>query len=66
MKLSYHPAKFNGLRESGSRDIMVFVSHVTLQVHLMKVFLDFIGGSSSKYVTILTSLVALGTVIVEI
>ena len=29
--MSYHPADFSGYRHSGSRNIIVFVFHVTLQ-----------------------------------
>ena len=45
---------------------MVFVSHVTLQDHVIKVLNDFMVRSLSRYVTMLSGLVAIGTVAVEI
>ena len=57
---------FGGHRHSGSGDIMVFVCHVTLEDHMIKVLNDFMVGSPSRYVTILPSLVAIDRVILEI
>ena len=37
IKVSYHPAKFGGHRHYGSGDIMIFVGHVILQDHVIKV-----------------------------
>ena len=56
--------KYNGFHLS--RDIMVFVCHVTLQDHVIKVFNDLAVRSPSRYVTIIPSLVAIDTVAVEI
>ena len=56
--------KYNGFHLS--RDIMVFVCHVTLQDHVIKVFNDLTVRSPSRYVTIIPSLVAIDTVAVEI
>ena len=35
--MSYHPAKFDDHRHSGSRD-MIFVCHVNLQAHVIRAF----------------------------
>ena len=64
--VSHHPTKFNGQRHCSSGDKMVFVCHVTLQDHVIKALSNFMVKSPTKYVTILPSLVAIGTVIVEI
>ena len=64
--VSYHPRKFSWYRQSGSRDIIVFVRHVTLPDHVIKVLYDFMVGNPSKLVTTVQVLVALGTVAVEI
>ena len=45
---------------------MIFACHVTLQEHVVKAHIDFMVRSLSKYVSILPSLVAIGTLIVEI
>ena len=65
-KVSYHPAKFGGHRHSGSRDIIVFVCHVTLQDDVIKALNDFMVRSPSRYVTILPNLVAISTAILDI
>ena len=51
--------KYNGFHLS--RDTMVFVCHVTLQDHVIKVFNDLTVRSPSRYVTIIPSLVAIDT-----
>ena len=48
IEVSYHPAKFGGHRHSGSRDIMIFVCHVTLQDHAVKTLYDFMVRSPSR------------------
>ena len=58
--------KFDGHRRSAGGDIIVFVCHVTLQDRLIKTLFDFIVWSPWKLVTTLPSLVAIGTVVVEI
>ena len=65
-KVNYHPAKFGGHRHSGSRDIIVFVCHVTLQDDVIKALNDFMVRSPSRYVTILPNLVAISTAILDI
>ena len=45
---------------------MVFVCHITLQVHVIKGFYDFMVRSLSRYITILPSLVAIGTMVVGV
>ena len=48
-------------------NIMVFSSHVTLQDHMIKALNDFmVRRSPSRYATITTSLVVIGTVVVKI
>ena len=64
--MSYHPTEFGGHRHSGSRDIMVFVCHVILQDHVIRVLCDFMFMSPLRQVTILPSFMAIGTAIVEI
>ena len=66
INVSYHPAKFGSHMHSGSGDTMVFVCHVNLQDHVKKALNGFMVSSPSMYVTILPSLVAIGTVVVEI
>ena len=63
--VSYYPSKFGDHWHSGSRDIMVFVSHETLQNHEIKPLSDFIVRSPSHYPTILPSLVAISHSIVD-
>ena len=46
--------------------MMVYVCHVTLQNHVIKVLNNFMVRSPSRYVTTLPSLVAIDTVAVEI
>ena len=47
-------------------NILVFFSHVTLQDHMIKALNYFIVKSPSRYATILTSVVVIGTVVVKI
>ena len=61
-----YPAKFGGHKYSGSEDTIIFLCHVTLQVHVIKVLNDFMVRSSSRQLIILPSLVAVGTIVVEI
>ena len=64
--VSQHPARLGGHRHCGSGDIMVSVCHVILQEHLIKGSCDSMGRSLSRKVTILPSLVAISTAVVEI
>ena len=66
VKVRCHFTKFDGHRYSSSGDIMVFVSLVTLQDHVIKVLNDFMSKSSLRNVTILPSLVVIRTVAEEI
>ena len=61
--ISYHPAKFGGHRHCGSGDMILV--YVILQDQVIKGSCDFMGRSPSKKVTILPSLVAIGTLLVE-
>lgn len=61
MNVCYHSATYGGFRHSGCVDIMAFVFYVTLQDNVFQALSDFLGRSSSIYVTILLRLVALGT-----
>ena len=45
---------------------MAFLRKANLQDHVIKVNNDFVARSPSRYVTILSSLVATGTLVVEI
>ena len=45
---------------------MIFVCHVTLQEYVVKAQIDLVVRILSKYVSILPSLVVIGTLIVEI
>ena len=78
-KVSHHPVQFGRhkhcgsikirlvkVRHPGSGDIMVLVCHVILQWRVMEGSCDFMRRSSSKEVTILSDLVAIGTLVVEI
>ena len=62
----YHSANFGCHRHCSNRDMMVFVCHVTSQDHMIKALYDFMIRSLSRYITILASLVAIDTVVVEI
>ena len=64
--VSHHPAKFSGHKLCGSGDIMVLVSPVILEGHVTKVSGNSLGKSPSRYITILPSLVSIGTVTLEI
>ena len=65
-KVSYHPAMFGGHRHCGSGNIMILVCQVISQYNVIKGSCDLIGRSPSRLVTILPSLVAIGTMVVEI
>ena len=56
-------AMFGGYRHCSSEDV-ILVCHVISQDHVIKGSCDFAGRSPTSY--ILPSLVALGTVVVEI
>ena len=62
IKVTFYCAKFGSHRHSSSKYKIVFV----FQDHVIKVLNDFMARSPSKYFTILPSLVAIGTVAVEL
>ena len=66
IKVSHHPAKFDGHSHSGSNDIIFLACQVTLQDQVIKGSCDFIGTSQSRQVIIWPSLVAIGTLVLEI
>ena len=63
---SHQFAKFGGHRHCDSENIMILGYQVISQDHIIKGSCDFIGRNPSRYVMILPSLVAIGTVVVEI
>ena len=65
IKVSHHPAKCGCNKHSCSRrDVSVCVCHVTMQDHVIKALYDFMVRSLSRYITILSNLVAISTVVV--
>ena len=63
--LRHTSAKFFGDRHRGSGDIMALVCHAILQDHVNKGSSNVMGRTSSRLLTILPSLVAMSTVVVE-
>ena len=66
IEISYHPAKFDGQKHCVSGCIMILVNPVILQDHVIKGSCDFLGRGLSREITILPSLVAIGTMVAEI
>ena len=66
LKVSHQPTKFGGDRHFGSEDIMILVSLVILEDHVIKGLCDFMCKSLSTKVTIQLSLVILETAVLEI
>ena len=66
LKVSHQPAKFGGDRHFGSEDIMVLVSLVILEDHVIKGSCEFMCKSPPTKVIIQLSLVALETAVLEI
>ena len=64
--ISHTPAKFGGHRHCGSGDIKFLVCHVISQDHVTKGQSSIMGRICSSLVTILPSLVARATVVVEL
>ena len=58
------PTIFRGHCSSASGEMMYFICHVNSQDHVIE-GCDFMGESSSLYVSILPGLVAIGSVVVE-
>ena len=44
-----------------SKEMMVFVCHVTLLDHVIRALYDLLVGSSSRYITILLSFMVIGS-----
>ena len=63
--IKYHPARFCGHRHCGGGDIWLTNCQVTSQDHMIKGSHDF-RRTTSRKCTILTSLVAIGTIAVDI
>ena len=61
-----HPVRFDGHSHCGSEDLTFLIDHVSSRDHLFKRLCDFMGGSFSKYLTILLSLLVISFMIVEI
>ena len=66
LKVNNQPAKFGGDSLFGSEDIMVLVSLVILEDHVIKGSCDVMWKNPPMKVTIPQSLVALETAVVEI
>ena len=66
LKICHHLSKFGDNARYGSGDIIVLTYHVIPQDHEMQGLCDFIGRNLSGQVTVLPSLVAIGTLVVEI
>ena len=64
--IDHHPAKSWDHGHCGSVDTIVLVCHVISQGHVIKESCDFMGESSSWYVTTPPSLVIMDTKVVEI
>ena len=64
IKVNYHPAMFGGHKHCGSED-MILVCHMILQDHEIKGSSDYMGKSPPRQITILPSLVAIGTEVVK-
>ena len=65
IKVGCRPAMFGVHGHSYSGDIAYLVCRVILLGHVIKESVDSIGRSPSRYITILPSLVAIGTVVAE-
>ena len=66
LKINHHPTMFGGHRHCGNGDIMLLVCRVISQDSMIKRSCDFMGRIPSKQVTILQSLVAVATLVVEL
>ena len=64
IKVNYHPAMFGSHKHRGSED-MILVCHMILQDHEIKGSSDYMGKSPPRQITILPSLVAIGTEVVK-
>ena len=66
LKINNQPTKFGGHKRYGSGDMMILVCHVISQDHMIKRSCDCMGRSPLKQVTMLQSLVAIATLLVEL
>ena len=66
LKVGQHLVTFDDHMHRGGGDIMVLACHVISQDHVIKSSRGFISKSPFKGVTILPSLVAKSTVVIEI
>ena len=66
MSGSHHLAMFGGHWSSACGDIMYLTCHMTLQYHVIEGSSNFMSRSSSWDIATLSSLLAIGIVIVEI
>ena len=48
IKMSYHSVKFGGHRHSSSRQIIIFICHLTLEDHVMRTLYDLLVRSPSR------------------
>ena len=60
--MSYHPVKFCGHKHSGNREITIFFCHMTLEDHVIRALYNLLVRVPSRYVTILPSFMAIGTI----
>ena len=65
IEASYHPVKVSGHSHSSSGVVMILVCHMISQDHKVKGQCGKLGGTPTWKVTILTSLEAIGIVVVE-
>ena len=63
--VSHHPAKFTGHKYCCNEDVVVLVCKVILQDHVTKGSGNFMARRTFRYVMILSSLVAIGTLVEE-
>ena len=66
LKVIHHRIKFSSHRNCSSGDMMVLFYHLISKDHMIKRSCDFMGKTSSRQVTILQSLVAIATLVVEL
>ena len=62
---SHHLVKLGGQGHCSSEDITVLICHVILQDGVAQEPYDLYGRSASRHVTAMTSLVIIGSVVVE-
>ena len=65
LRVSQSPAEFGGHRHCCNRGRVALVCYVSFQDYLTNGSSNFMSGSRSRYVSIVLSLVVIGTMIVE-